>query len=239
MEQCRVHECERPIHLKRDKLCNAHYLQQRKGKPFGETRNTSPIGLRECSFAGCGKNQHSRGYCPGHYAQQRAGIPLRPLFSTMRTRGSLAIRDEHGRKECVNCKEWQDEEVFGPNKTNSDGLRSECRNCRADFYKSNRKRLVEERMIRHFNITVSQRDAMLAEQGGRCASCRTDKPGNKGWVVDHDHACCPESGRSCGKCIRGILCSRCNLTLGLVNDDVSILSSLASYLNATQARSAA
>ena len=27
--------------------------------------------------------------------------------------------------------------------------------------------------------------------------------------VDHDHACCPGNG-SCGKCVRGVVCARCN-----------------------------
>lgn len=31
--------------------------------------------------------------------------------------------------------------------------------------------------------------------------------------MDHDHNCCPGT-RTCGKCIRGVLCHRCNLGLG-------------------------
>jgi len=32
-------------------------------------------------------------------------------------------------------------------------------------------------------------------------------------VVDHDHDCCPE-GRTCGRCIRGVLCTRRNVIEG-------------------------
>jgi hypothetical protein len=32
--------------------------------------------------------------------------------------------------------------------------------------------------------------------------------------VEHDHACCQRKNRSCGKCVRGLLCHTCNIALG-------------------------
>jgi hypothetical protein len=229
---CRVDDCSRPIYLKRDPLCNAHYLQMRAGKPFTTPRNTTPAASLTCSFEPCDRPQAAKGFCTSHYAQQRVGKELVPLYGYQRQRGTLAHRDSQGRKECVQCRGWHDEASFGPSKKNSDGLRSECRDCRQNFYFANREKLIEARVLRHFNITIEDRDRMLDQQGGKCATCRTDEPGAKGWVIDHDHSCCPEAGRSCGDCIRGILCSRCNLTLGLVNDDPDILDSLKQYLAA-------
>jgi hypothetical protein len=228
--QCRVDNCERPIHLKRDRLCNAHYLQQRKGKPFTVPRNTVPVGSLICSFDSCGLPQNAKGLCVSHYAQQNTGRPLTPLYATQRKRGTLAMRDALGRKECARCKEWHDPASFGPSRNNTDGLRSECSACRKAAYEANREQITAARILRCFNISIEERDEMLAEQGGRCATCRTDTPGARGWAVDHNHACCPQPGRSCGVCVRGILCTRCNLALGLVGDDPELLQSMIGYL---------
>lgn len=61
-------------------------------------------------------------------------------------------------------------------------------------------------------ITVSVFDAMLEAQGGGCAICGGVSPSGQRLSIDHDHACCP-GPKSCGKCVRALLCVRCNVAL--------------------------
>lgn len=69
---------------------------------------------------------------------------------------------------------------------------------------------------RTFGITADEFAAVLASQGGRCAICRTDKPGGTGgWHLDHDHNFEKRDRRG----HRGVLCSRCNRALGYFQDD--------------------
>ena len=48
-------------------------------------------------------------------------------------------------------------------------------------------------------------------------------------TVDHDHSCCPGQ-RSCGRCVRGLICMSCNAALGMLNDDLAAAQALAEYL---------
>lgn len=66
-----------------------------------------------------------------------------------------------------------------------------------------------KRLWTRYRLSVGQFFTLLDAQEGRCAVCGTDEPGDGAWHVDHDHACCP-GRRSCGRCVRGLLCAHCN-----------------------------
>jgi hypothetical protein len=79
-----------------------------------------------------------------------------------------------------------------------------------------------QRFRLEYNLTIEERDRLLANQGGGCKACGATEPGaTYGWSVDHCH--------SSGK-VRGILCHSCNLALGLVQDDIDRLIKLIGYL---------
>lgn len=60
----------------------------------------------------------------------------------------------------------------------------------------------------YYNITRSFYDEIFKNQKGLCAICEVWEP----TCVDHDHACCP-TWKSCGACVRGLLCKGCNIQL--------------------------
>jgi hypothetical protein len=81
--------------------------------------------------------------------------------------------------------------------------------------KTNKYRHWERNLLKKYNLTVLGYQKLLDKQGGGCATCNSKRPGmgKIRFCVDHDHSCCSKAG-SCGKCIRGLLCSYCNVKLG-------------------------
>lgn len=69
-----------------------------------------------------------------------------------------------------------------------------------------------DRRLARYGLAAERYESMLAAQGGACAICRAEFGSTP--HVDHDHSCCPVAGRSCGKCVRGLLCNVCNWRLG-------------------------
>ncbi len=75
-----------------------------------------------------------------------------------------------------------------------------------------------------YGITIDDYEIMLSAQGGVCAICRQPEKTGQRLAVDHDHET---------KAIRGLLCGRCNRTLGLLDEDPDRFRAAASYLEKT------
>ncbi len=87
----------------------------------------------------------------------------------------------------------------------------------------NRNKTYEENRIsriRMYGIDVEDYERMLEEQNGGCYICG-DKPSKRALDIDHDH----KTGK-----VRGLLCSNHNRALGLLGDDLLLLTKSIEYL---------
>lgn len=97
--------------------------------------------------------------------------------------------------------------------------------------KKNPEHYLDLRMRNRYGISLPQYEALLEAQGGGCAICGTTDPATPSgrFPVDHDHACCPGE-KSCGKCVRGLLCNRCNAAIAMFQDRADLMEKGASYV---------
>lgn len=71
-----------------------------------------------------------------------------------------------------------------------------------------------------YGLTLKEYYEMESSQNGVCAICK-GRSTDKSLAVDH----CHETGK-----IRGLLCDRCNIALGLIYDRIDIANSIVRYL---------
>lgn len=197
------------------------------------TSDPREAGTVLCRVDDCGRvaTFKRRELCQGHYAQERAGETFTPI---PRRGGRSFERDAGGRKRCCLCQAWKPEDAFASSSGKRDGLQSRCRACNAAIYRATAGKVRDKMREQRFDLTREQFDAMLESQGRSCAICGTTDPGNRYWCVDHDHTCCPASNKTCGQCVRGILCSYCNAGLGQFRDDPNLLNAAAAYVSAAR-----
>ncbi|WP_406514779.1 endonuclease domain-containing protein [Streptomyces sp. NBC_00499] len=104
---------------------------------------------------------------------------------------------ESGVIECLGCQEHKPVSEYST--LNSSGRpRPYCKPCNAELVR-----------LSHYNVTREFLDLLLRFQGGSCAVCGKSDVGKRSMDLDHDHACC-SGGRSCGACVRALVCNNCN-----------------------------
>lgn len=127
-------------------------------------------------------------------------------------------------KSCAKCGEEKPLTDFHKQPKGPQGRHSYCKACFNALAREKRVRndTPEQRqkwnLARRYGLTAAKRDAMLNEQGGRCAICREQmrRP-----VIDHDHAT--------GK-VRELLCHGCNLALGHIERSSGFVAAAMAYL---------
>jgi hypothetical protein len=114
-------------------------------------------------------------------------------------------------KECYLCEKRLELENFNKK-------RKECKTCSKGM-----------KLFYRYGITQEEYDELSEKQNNVCAICFRDPTEVGVLVVDHDHACCPTE-RSCGECVRALLCSYCNTSIGLMEDRPERLLMATEYL---------
>jgi hypothetical protein len=150
-------------------------------------------------------------------------------------------------KLCTKCNKKQDISSFTNDKYKKDGKRTQCRNCDREYEKNNienkrkyrkdnnksrveymkkfrseNKEMVQNsRLKKIYGISYQDYSLMLESQKYVCAICEKVCQTGRSLAVDHCH--------TTGK-IRGLLCSKCNVSIGLLNDDYKLLEKAYKYL---------
>ena len=89
-----------------------------------------------------------------------------------------------------------------------------------------RRKSRERHYRRIYGLRPGDKEALLAAQGGGCAICKRQDPGNpRGWCTDHN----PRKKKGDFGFVRGILCHACNLTMRL-DTTPALLRQIADYL---------
>lgn len=141
----------------------------------------------------------------------------------------LPVRREvpDGQAYCPRCATVQPLAAFGSNAGARNGRTAYCKPCHNAKTKETAERLYGStrnyHLKRRYGLTSADVDAMIAEQGGRCAICDERDPQH----VDHDHV----TGE-----VRGVLCSCCNQGLGNFRDRPDLLAAGVAYLHHTRPR---
>ena len=140
-------------------------------------------------------------------------------------RALLADRPKHvgaEGKRCCKCNDWRPIGDFRKCKRSRDGLDSRCRPCCKNTKSPEVRAVVRARFLMwRYGVSVEWYADTLAAQGGGCAVCKVEPPDGGVLEIDHNHA----TGA-----VRGILCSVCNRSLGMLQESAQRIDNLAAYI---------
>ena len=88
----------------------------------------------------------------------------------------------------------------------------------------------EYTLMYKYKVTKEQYEKMIKNGCNVCGQYT-----ERNLHIDHDHLCCSGEGATCGKCVRGIVCNRCNQTIGkyetgLIRRDNPLIDKIEEYL---------
>lgn len=121
------------------------------------------------------------------------------------------------KRYCGKCLRWRmAQEMY---------TRNRCKKCKAEHLVAWRQQNPDKAIAHHrwarYRITAAQATAMLKRQARKCRLCHGNLSLRQA-MVDHNHSCCP-TRRSCGLCVRSLLCRRCNNLVGYLESTAPLL----------------
>jgi hypothetical protein len=126
---------------------------------------------------------------------------------------------KNGLIHCRRCDQYLEEEKFSKQSKGIYSARPYCNDCK--------KHIGHSHNMKRLGMSVERYIELEKQQDYKCKICGGED--SKRLSVDHDHSCC-NSYPACGNCVRGLLCSRCNRALGILNDDIELLQKMIAYL---------
>jgi len=139
---------------------------------------------------------------------------------------SLKIYREKNKEEiAARMKRWNEKNKESQKQKKHDRYlkNKEAVKERVKIYNNKNKTKIKLRYLKkYYNLTPKQYYELLNSQDYKCAGCGVPQEElNKPLCVDHNH----DTGE-----VRGLLCMKCNFTLGNVDDNPTILRQLIAYL---------
>lgn len=167
-----------------------------------------------CSIPLCSTDTFSRGLCKSHYNKHYTAGTLDTVAKPTPKRHTLSAKDlDELTAVCGIC---------GPTKI----VYKKPHN---KFYCKNSTSIMNYTQFKYgeagqltYGQVVGARSKYTEEQGDICSICKKPADALKALALDH----CHETGK-----IRGLLCTKCNMGLGLFDDDVTKLKAAIEYLN--------
>lgn len=138
----------------------------------------------------------------------RAGVEKSAATKVGCTVEAWRARRAAGERWCCRCRTWAPLSEFAQDASRGAGTSSKCRPCAS----------LDSKACKYGTTYTRLRD-MAKAQDCRCLICGRQRK----LVVDHDHI----TGA-----VRGLLCSACNVGMGLLGDEPAVIRAAARYLEA-------
>lgn len=198
-----------------------------------------------CSVGDCDKVPVGRGWCSMHYSRWRRTGDV-AVAGNRHSRPKPRMRDGEG-VQCPYCSSWYvstKKLTIHCNRLHQELLPVGCPACPRRFLDErgkqthmgyahseiimlsrNRPEVQREWNLRtKYGIGIADYERMLASQDGGCATCGAPEAAERLGRLAVDH--CHTTGA-----VRGLLCSRCNVSIGQARDSADLLRSMAAYLD--------